>query len=237
MENLASHPEFAPIIDYGNSVRSHLSAIRGRTVIPPKSRSAVLGKHEALRAAEGLQNTGAHEEAPTVSYIFNRTPASRVSLADLKVIDLAELRWCEVSRGRVLVVRTITQPCVVEGALCSVIEDDRGSVHNLRLFNVDFRDARNVLPFGIVLAIKEPYCEAATEETSGVRIDHPSDLLYFSEGDPHFPNSWRVSFSDDLSCTPSEKLKDEANDLYKKGLFRSAICKCVFSNSMSILFF
>ncbi|EJD07405.1 uncharacterized protein FOMMEDRAFT_100608 [Fomitiporia mediterranea MF3/22] len=128
-------------------------------------------------------------------------------------------------RGRVLVVRAIAQPCVVEGALCAVIEDEHGAVHNLRVYNVEYTDARNVLPFGVPLAIKEPYCEAAMEDTSGVRVDHPSDLVYLSEGDPHYPENWRTTFPDDLPCSPSEKLKDEGNECFKKGLYREAICK------------
>ncbi|KAL5531517.1 hypothetical protein ACEPAG_4394 [Sanghuangporus baumii] len=221
-ENLVSRPEFAPIIEYGKGVQSHLSVIRGRTVIPPKSRNAVLGKHEAYRVAESVQN---EEEAPTVTYVFNHSPASREALQDLKKIALGELRWCEVARGRVLVVRTLTQPCLVEGALCTVIEDESRAVHNLRVYNVDFNDPRNVLPFGVALAIKEPYCEAATEATSGVRVDHPSDLVYLSEGDEHHPESWRTTFLENLPCSPSEKLKDEGNELFKKGLYRPAVCK------------
>ncbi|KAL5513043.1 hypothetical protein ACEPAH_3441 [Sanghuangporus vaninii] len=221
-ENLASRPEFAPIIEYGKGVQSHLSVIQGRTVIPPKSRNAVLGKHEAYRVAESVQS---EEEAPTVTYIFNHSSASREALRDLKKIALGELRWCEVALGRVLVVRTLTQACLVEGALCTVIEDESGAVHNLRVYNVDFNDPRNVLPFGIALAIKEPYCEAATEATSGVRVDHPSDLVYLSEGDEHYPESWRTTFPENLSCSPSEKLKDEGNELFKKGLYRTAVYK------------
>ena len=233
-ENLVNRPEFAPIIEYGKGVQSHLSVIQGRTVIPPKSRSAVLGKHEAYRVAESVQN---EEEAPTVTYIFNRSPASRTSLKDLKKIALGELRWCEVLRGRVLVVRTLTQPCLVEGALCTVIEDESGAVHNLRVYNVDYSDSRNVLPYGVALAIKEPYCEAATEATSGVRVDHPSDLVYLSEGDEHYPSSWRATFPKDLPGSPSEKLKDEGNDLFKKGLYRAAVCKYVHLATLILIRF
>lgn len=236
-DDLANRAEFAPILEYGNSVINHLNVIRGRTVIPPKSRAAVLGKHESLRVTESVRNTSEDDESPTVSYVFYRAPASHASLANLKKLALAELRWCEAASERVLVVRPISQPCVVEGALCVVIEDESGAVHNLRVYNVEYGDARNVLPFGVTLAIKEPYCEAATEATSGVRVDHPSDLLYLSEGDLHYPENWRTSFSSDKTCIPSEKLKDEGNECFKSGLYRAAICKCVTRKSKLNLYF
>ena len=110
--------------------------------------------------------------------------------------------------------------------MCAVIEDEKGSVHNLRVYNVlaPGKDERHVLPIGITLGIKEPYCEAATEETSGVRVDHPSDLLYLSEGDVHFPDDWRSKAS---KADRSEKLKEEGNERFKGKLFRAAISRHV----------
>lgn len=244
-ENLAGRPELEPIITYADRVAEHFSLIRGRTVIPPKSRDAVLGKHEALRVASGVKKdlrispslsssghnvtgTGAEGEdeygEPEVSYIFHRTPASTLPLVKLSKVYVNSLKWCEEIKGSILVVRTLAEPCYVEGALCAVIEDEKGNVHNLRVYNVltPGKDERSILPLCIVLGVKEPYCEAATEATSGVRVDHPSDLVYLSEGDIHFPDIWRSKTSKE---NRSEKLKEEGNEWFKSRVFRAAVSK------------
>ena len=233
-DNLAGREEFAPIVEYADRVVEHFAIIRGRNVIPPKSRDAVLGKHEALRVASGVRkdlNIGSESASrttentePEVTYIFHRTPASTLPLNKLSKVYLKNLKWCEEIKGSVLVVRTLTEPCYVEGALCAVVEDETSAVHNLRLYNVTTkeRDESSVLPLGVIVAIKEPYCEAATESTSGIRVDHPSDLLYITEEDPHFPDSWRSVVAEEAR---SEKLKEEGNDYFKRRLLRPAVSK------------
>lgn len=230
-DNLAGRDEFAPIVEYADRVVEHFSLIRGRTVIPPKSRDVVLGNHEALRVASGVKknlNTGSSaasgDTEPEVTYIFHRVPASTSPLCKLRNVLLKTLKWCDTIEGSVLVIRTLTEPCFVEGALCAVIEDETGAVHNLRVYNVftKGRSERNVLPLGAVVAVKEPYCEAATEATSGVRLDHPSDLVYLSEGDPHFPNAWKSKVP---AAARSENLKEEGNECFKQKSFRAAVSK------------
>ncbi|KAI5124193.1 hypothetical protein M0805_005044 [Coniferiporia weirii] len=218
--------DYSKILEYGNSVLLHLTKIRGRTV-SPISRSDVLAHHAALRVADSVRKPA---ESEAISYIFHRVPCVSTPLADLKKIYIEELRWCEPAHGRVLVVRTITTPrefiATSEGTLHSVVEDEHGAVHNLHVHNIHYGrnvDCLNVLPAGAVLAIKEPYCEAAKESTSGIRVDHPSDLLYLTEGDSLYPESWKTALPEDLPNSASERLKDLGNDAFKNKLYRTAI--------------
>ncbi|KAH8116275.1 hypothetical protein DFH11DRAFT_1876144 [Phellopilus nigrolimitatus] len=188
MQQTDNSEDYSHILEYGNEVLVHLSSIRGRAV-RPASRSTLLGQHAAGYVADVVR-------APTqaVSYIFHPKAAT----------------------GHALVVRTITRARYLgaagEDALLAVVEDERGAVHNLRVYNLHFgRDVANVLPAGAVLAIKEPYCEAAKESTSGIR-------------------SWKTTFPDDQVRSPSEELKDRGNDAFKNKLYRTAVSD--YSNAL-----
>ena len=219
------------IVDYGNSVLSHLEAVRGRPVQPPR-REELIGRHDAQFVVDSLRS----HEGQRISYKFRRTPASVKSLDDLKKAYISELKWSEVHRGHVLVVRTVALPRDMrpsgDDAILTIVEDELGSVHRLRVYNYPAGKARNLgdlLPSGVVLAIKEPYCEAATEDLSGIRVDHPSDLVYLSEGSALFPTGWKYAL-DNPAVSPSEGLKEEGNLLFKAQKFRQAILKCVLCN-------
>lgn len=118
-----------------------------------------------------------------------------------------------------------------DDGVLTLVEDEHGAVHRLRLYNLpsqsqELRNLEDVLPLGAVLAIKEPYCEAASEDMSGIRVDHPSDLCYLSEGHALFPEIWKHQF-DDPSVSPSESLKNEGNAFFKSRKHRLSALKYV----------
>lgn len=231
-----SESEYRYLVDYGNRVLSHLAAIRGRQVQPP-SRAELLGKYDALFVADGLKSSSG--ERQRLTYIFHRAPPCRKALdsAELKKVYIPELRWSEVHRGSVLVVRTLTAARDMkrvaggDDAVVTIVEDEFGSVLRLRVYNLSLagnqpRNLGDILPPGVVVAIKEPYCEASSEDLSGIRVDHPSDLCYLTEGNSLFPAEWKHRF-EDQSASPSEALKDQGNALYKDKKYRLSILKYV----------
>ncbi|KLO12661.1 hypothetical protein SCHPADRAFT_915546 [Schizopora paradoxa] len=116
-----------------------------------------------------------------------------------------------------------------DDGVVTLVEDELGAVHRLRLYNLPSQNQKplnldDILPPGCVLAIKEPYCEAASEDMSGIRVDHPSDWMYLSEVHALFPEIWKHQF-DDPSVSPSESLKNEGNAFFKAHKYRQSVLK------------
>lgn len=235
----ADRESYAELLKYGTSVVSHLASIRGRRVNAPAT-SKLLGAHDARRVADSLQKSPIGEDAnptdPPIRYIFHRAPPSIRPLTSLKKLRISELKWCEVHRGGVLVLRNIAPARRAEkegGVLATVVEDEYGSALVLRLFNYPISSTttasnapspEDFFPPGLLFAIKEPYCEAASEATSGLRVDHPSDIVLVDDGHSLVPERWRRKFGD--SQAPAEVLKEEGNAAFKKGVYDVAVLRC-----------
>lgn len=128
-----------------------------------------------------------------------------------------------------------------DDGIITLVEDELGAVHRLRLYNLPSQTQKplnldDVLPPGSILAIKEPYCEAASEDMSGIRVDHPSDLIYLSEGHALFPAIWKHQF-DDPSVSPSESLKNEGNAFFKARKYKQSVLKYVSHISRELISF
>lgn len=211
------------VLEDGQKVLQRLAFARGSRVSTKHSREEILGRHAALTVADSLQS---YEDGQIISFIFHRAPCSTAPLSSLKKARINELTWCEPARGRVLVIRAIsTARATPQGALHAVVEDESGDVHNLFVHNMHecrAGETTDVLPRNAVLAIKEPYFEAVSENTSGIRVDHPTDLVYLVAGDSLYPETWKTRFSTE-SELPAEALRVLGNDAFKKKMYRSAV--------------
>jgi hypothetical protein len=88
-------------------------------------------------------------------------------------------------RENYIMVRSITPPDRMT-AVMAIVEDENGDVIMLQLYYQEEENARpaeDLLGEGTVLILKEPYLKLMSDGDYGLRIDHPSDLIYVPKND------------------------------------------------------
>ena len=87
------------ILQYAQTIVSHLQAVRGRRFLFPRppTREELIGTHNALRIAESISGASIGEKQ-AISFIFSRSPPCMRPLADLKRICMDDLKWAEVHK-------------------------------------------------------------------------------------------------------------------------------------------
>jgi len=149
-------------------------------------------------------------------------PPSKVPLADLQPIDINKLRLETHHRGKVLILRAFGHPIRMQ-SVQNAFEDAKGNVDRLALYNEDFTvPAEELLPKGVVVAVKEPYCKASADGGYTIRIDHPSDLIVLQHGDPSMPAAFAFAMLK-LTDTPASHLKTEGNNAYLKKEYKTSL--------------
>ncbi|CAK7221342.1 hypothetical protein SCUCBS95973_004462 [Sporothrix curviconia] len=152
------------------------------------------------------------------SFIGEAYPPCVLPLADLVPIGLRDLVLETVHRGRVLVVRTFCEPTRMT-AVQNAVEDQVSDVDRLNIYNFPpDADATDVLPRGVVFAVKEPYYKRAADGGVVVRVDHPSDLVVLKLGSSLIPaalESSSAASSRKMLPPSAASLKESGNTAFK----------------------
>lgn len=119
-------------------------------------------------------------------------------------IMLNDLFISNIHHLQVAIVRTITEPNF-NRYLCAGIEDVKGNVTMVLLHNTDpSLKKEDILPKGLVLAIKEPYFEMLTNGMYGIVIENISDLIELDVDSSLMPSEWRRDALAPYSSDPSQ---------------------------------
>lgn len=248
----------------GREAFQRTQTVVGRPVKPVDSQQQLVARFNAASRAVPAPVSEPESVAELVDrthFVHQRAAPCYRPISELKKVDLAGLAWGAVHRGRYVPLRTLTPPRVRVsnagsglGALETVVEDERGAAVCLRVFNLDLggldADVQRWMPQGAVVLVLEPYCEdvepvkaadgdvkrksSTTTISSGVRVDHPSDLVFLRPGDPLVPKTWAKRMAapvpGDVSADVGacEKLKEEGNLAFKARDYGKAIEKFVF---------
>ncbi|PYI07190.1 hypothetical protein BO78DRAFT_341620 [Aspergillus sclerotiicarbonarius CBS 121057] len=116
---------------------------------------------------------------------------SVAALIELKKVLIKDLTLETHHRGSFLLVRAVT-PTDIMTAIMAVVEDERGDVIMLQLYNQEkdlATDGR--LAEGTVMLVKEPYLKMMADGDYGLRVDHLSDIRFIPDHDPLVPSVWR----------------------------------------------
>ncbi|OAA68565.1 Tetratricopeptide-like helical [Niveomyces insectorum RCEF 264] len=192
---------------------------KGRKPLPSQRKSREQLQFDFLMLA---QNAGQKENMLRVTFIGEAYPPCMLPLVDLVPIRIHDLTLETQHRGRVLVVRTFTQPRRLTAIQCAV-EDEFGDVDQLSLYNVlPTVVAADMLPCGAIVAIKEPYYKTTANGGLSVRVDHPSDMVQLKPGDPLIPP--RLAPLQEKALLPPSvlDLKERGNAAFQKGQWRLA---------------
>ncbi|KAK7934654.1 SET domain-containing protein [Apiospora marii] len=103
-----------------------------------------------------------------------------------------------------------------------IIEDTRGGVDCIILQCRNHSlTAEEILPEGIVLAVKEPYYLSFPGGQHGIQVDHPSDLIELDISSDLYPTEWKDEVLAQYPKGPSQ-LKSEGNKAVGKKEFMRA---------------
>ncbi|CAJ2503191.1 Uu.00g105850.m01.CDS01 [Anthostomella pinea] len=130
-------------------------------------------------------------------------PPSTSPLQDLEPIRLNDLGISKNHFQHVAVLRTFTPPDF-NRYLCAGVEDAEGGVDFIVLFNTDpFLTIQQILPQGLVVAVKAPFYTTFPNGKHGIMVENPSDLIELDLASPLMPPKWK---QDLLSSRPNAVL-------------------------------
>lgn len=98
-------------------------------------------------------------------------------------------------------------------AIMALMEDEKGDVVLLQLYQQEDEDARratDIVNVGTILLVKEPYFKVMGDGDYGLRVDHLSDVVYLKKGDTMIPDKWRPRLFETVGTAESLKLKGNA---------------------------
>ncbi|KAG9229870.1 TPR domain protein [Amylocarpus encephaloides] len=145
------------------------------------------------------------------------------SILDLHKVMIKDLLLETHHRGNYITVRSITPPDRMT-AVMAIVEDENGDVVMLQLYYQEEENARpaeDLLGEGTVLIVKEPYLKLMSDGDYGLRMDHPSDLIYIPKNDQRIPSCWQPRVKE-LEVS-AEHLRMQGNNYFNAFNYQAAI--------------
>ena len=157
------------------------------------------------------------------SWVAAPYPPSVAPLGTLKKLYIKDLQLETHHRGFYSLLRVATPPSTMT-AVMAIMEDEKDDGVMLQLYqqeDEDHRPGEEVVQVQQVCIVKEPYFKIMNDGDYGLRVDHPSDVIWLSLDDERIPLSWRARISE-LEKT-SDVLKDEGNLALKACKLNNAV--------------
>lgn len=191
---------------------------KGQTLKPIKSRDEIIMQF-MFRQMMSNSRAGDKNELRS-SFVPPAYHPSVASLSKLKKAVINDLTLETHHRGSYILVRAVT-PTDRMTAIMAVVEDERGDVLMLQLYNHEpnlATDGR--LVEGTVMLIKEPYLKMMADGDYGLRVDHLSDIRFIPDHDSLVPSVWRC-----LSEIPASAVswKTKGNNFFNQSAYYLAI--------------
>ncbi|PVH83807.1 SET domain-containing protein [Cadophora sp. DSE1049] len=209
--------------------KARLEAARAREGERPTdrpSRNALARDHMIqYQHFMALKNSGSKDVQMRASIVGDPYLPSTVSVKDLKKTMIDQLTLETHHRGSYLLLRLFVPPVRLTGII-SLAEDEAGDALTFSLYQQESEDVRlaaDILKKDSVLLLKEPYFKCVGDGGYGLRVDHPTDIVWLSNHDPLIPSAWRPAKVD--SAKSGAEWKQKGNDEVKEGKFREAV-KC-----------
>lgn len=191
---------------------------KGQALKPSRSRDEIIMAFMFRRMMASNRPTNTHDMHS--SFVPPAYPPSVAPLSTLKRIIMKDLTLETYHRGFYILLRAVT-PTDRMTAIMTVVEDERGDVVMLQLYNQEKElstDGR--LMEGTVILVKEPYLKIMADGNYGLRADHLSDIRFLPDHDPLIPLAWRDQRVIDASAN---YYKSRGNDCFTKNEHHLAI--------------
>ena len=141
----------------------------------------------------------------------------------LKKVNIKQMRLEDHHRGSYVLVRTVV-PAMRLAAVISLVEDETGTATVFSLYNAEvkpYEPAENVVPKDKVLIVKQPYFKALASGGYGLRVEHPTDIIWLSDDDDRVPLKWKPASAHVPQSV--DQLRLSGNEMVKSGRFREAV--------------
>ncbi|KIA75674.1 hypothetical protein HK57_00535 [Aspergillus ustus] len=216
--DVSSAPEYLQHLQKQKKVLQNAQFHKGKALQPTKSRDELIMEFMFRRMMSRDRSANKHEIRS--SFVPPAYPPSVAPLSTLKRIRIRELTLETHHRGSYILLRAVT-PTDRMTAVMAVVEDERGDVLMLQLYNQEKEfstDGRLVEGTGIL--VKEPYLKIMADENYGIRVDHLSDVKVLLSSDPLVPLSWQGRREMDATAND---YKTKGNDHFNKAEYYLAI--------------
>ncbi|KAH7357056.1 hypothetical protein BKA65DRAFT_392716 [Rhexocercosporidium sp. MPI-PUGE-AT-0058] len=216
-----SHDErYAKLLE---TYQTRLEAARAREGEIPTDRPSrnQLARDHMEQYGIDVRNSGA--KGMRVSVVGDPYLPSTAPVHELKKTMISKLTLETHHRGSYLLLRCFVPPIRVMGII-SLAEDEAGDAITFSLYQQeceDLQSAGEILKKGSIILLKEPYFKCVGDGGYGLRVDHPSDVVWLSIDDPRVPPAWRET--GDTGAKSGEELNQEGNAYVSEGKFKQAI--------------
>ncbi|KAL2866146.1 TPR domain protein [Aspergillus lucknowensis] len=191
---------------------------KGQHLKPTKSRDEIIMQFMFQRMMASNRPTDLCEIRS--SFVPPAYPPSVAAMSTLQRIMINELALETHHRGYYILLRAVT-PSDRMTAVMAVVEDERGDVLMLQLYNQEKDISTNGrLVEGTTILVKEPYLKIMADENYGIRVDHLSDIRFLPSHDPLVPSSWGGQHGMD---TTANCCKTKGNNHFNKAEYYLAI--------------
>lgn len=85
------------------------------------------------------------------------------------------------------------------------------------------RPAVDVLREKIIILLKEPYFKLTSGGSYGIRVDHPTDVVWLSDDDANVPRAWRATPASQKDEKTADQWKQDGNSSVSAGKYSEAI--------------
>ena len=141
----------------------------------------------------------------------------------LQSIKIRQLQLETQNRGFYILLRMICPPSRMQ-AIMNIAEDEAGDAVIFSLYQQEpevVRPAEDILRKNSVIIVKEPYFKVVGGGGYGIRIDHPTDVIWLADDDERIPQQWRSKVASNAKS--AEQWKTEGNGLIELGKYPEAI--------------
>ncbi|KAL2073601.1 hypothetical protein VTL71DRAFT_10927 [Oculimacula yallundae] len=220
LQDVSHDARYAQILE---TYKSRLEAARTREGEIPTDRSSRNELEKDHMAQYELEVNKPGAKGMRAAVVGDPYPPSVAPLQDLKQTMISKLALETHHRGYYLILRFFVPPIRVM-SIISLAEDEAGAVLTFSLYQQeceDLKTAGEILENGSVILLKEPYFKCVGDGGYGIRVDHPTDIIWLANDDPRVPLAWKSSQKD--VGKSGEEWKQEGNGHVNEGRFREAI--------------
>lgn len=187
-------------------------------------RAQLIGKHMMDIFQRRMQQVKLDSRGmTTTNMIGERYLPSIAPLETLHKISIRDLKLETHHRGSFLLLRSIT-PAIRYQSVASIVEDENSVAVRLSLYQQEpetIRKADDILKQSAVIILKEPYFKIVGSGGYGIRVDHPSDIVWLEDNDSRVPSAWKPQIF--TLFDTADEWKQEGNDLFNAGKYREAV--------------
>lgn len=218
IHDVSQMEEYLPILQKHKQSLRNAQSRQGQTLKPTRSRDEIIMEFMFRRMMNSNRPTNTHDIHS--SFVPPAYPPSVAALSTLKRILIRDITLETYHRGFYILLRAVT-PMDRMTAVMTVVEDERGDVVMLQLYNQEKElstDGR--LVEGTVILVKEPYLKVMADGNYGMRADHLSDIRFLPGHDSLIPLAWGGQRAMDASAN---NYKIRGNNCFNKNEHHLAI--------------